>query len=359
MKDLNQPINITITAGTILKSVLIVLLVWFLFVIKDLLLIVLTAIVIASSVEPGTKWFVAKKIPRTLAVLFIYLAVVILFAGIFYFFVPTLIADLNSVLASLPDYLKSIASTAGQLSQIDSQLVKELLETFSGTSASDLISRISGSITGATFGFINTLSTIFGGVLSFLLIIVLSFYLAVQEDGVANFLKIVVPLQHEKYAIDLWKRSQKKIGLWMQGQLVLGVLVGVLTYLGLSILGVQNALFLAFIAGMFELIPVFGPILAAIPAVAFAFIQDGFTFGLLVAGLYLIIQQFESQLIHPLVVKKIVGIPAIIAIISLIIGAQIAGFLGIVLSVPIASIVMEYLSDVEKRKKLELDKLEQ
>jgi predicted PurR-regulated permease PerM len=194
---------------------------------------------------------------------------------------------------------------------------------------------------------------------SFILIIVISFYLAVQDDGVANFLRIITPVKHERYIIDLWKRSQRKIGLWMQGQLVLGLIIGVLTYLGLSILGVQNALLLAVIAAMFELIPVFGPILAAVPAVAFGLIEGGVALGLLVVGLYAIIQQFESQLIHPLVVKKIIGIPALIAILALIVGAQLAGFLGILLSVPLAAVMMEYLGDVEKRKVQQLKDLDQ
>ena len=142
----------------------------------------------------------------------------------------------------------------------------------------------------------------------------------------------------------------------MQGQLLLGVIVAVLTYLGLSILGVKNAFLLAILAGVFELIPIFGPIISAIPAIGIALIQDGFSLALLVAGLFLIIQQFENQLIHPLVVKKIVGIPALVAIIALIVGAQIAGFLGMIIAVPITAAAMEYLSDMEKAKLNEMKK---
>jgi len=107
---------------------------------------------------------------------------------------------------------------------------------------------------------------------------------------------------------------------------------------------------------MFELIPIFGPILAAVPAILFSLLDGGLTLGLLTLGLYAIIQQFESQLIHPLVVKKIVGIPALLAIISLIIGAQIAGFLGLIIAVPVAAAVMEFLHDVEKKKAAAVNK---
>jgi predicted PurR-regulated permease PerM len=355
MKDLNQPVSINITAGAILKGILLVLLVWFLFVIKDLILVILTSIVLASAVEPGTRWFEKRKIPRAMGVLIIYVLTILLFAAIFYFFIPTLIIDVNNLFNSLPDYIESFTSRAGQLGSLPG--VESFLDNLSNGSSNSLIGQIGNSVSGATLGFLSTASAIFGGILSFVLIIVLSFYLAVQKDGVASFLRIVIPIQHEQYVLDLWKRAQRKIGLWMQGQLVLGLLIGVLTYLGLMILGIKNALLLAVIAAVFELIPVFGPILAAIPAIGFALAQDGLTAGLLVAGLYLIVQQFESQLIHPLVVKKIVGIPAIIAIIALIIGAQIAGFLGVILSVPVAAAVMEYISDVEKKKAAQLEEL--
>ena len=356
MKNINKPINITITSGTIIKTVVILMLLYFAFIIKDLLLVLLASIVIASSVEPITRWLMKKKLPRTISVLTIYVGIILVFSSLTYFFLPPLVSDTSQFFNSLPSYIESLTVSAGELQAIPAfqDFLGNLTESFKDTS---FLSSVGSGVSGATFGFITTASTIFGGVLSFLLIIVLSFYLAVQEDGVANFLKIITPVQHEKYILDLWKRSQRKIGLWMQGQLILGVIIGVLTYLGLSILGVQNALLLAVIAALFELIPVFGPILAAVPAVAFGFIGGGPTLGFLVIGLYVIIQQFESQLIHPLVVKKIIGIPALIAIVALIVGAQIAGFLGIVLSVPIAAVLMEYLGDIEKRKAIQLKEM--
>jgi len=197
---------------------------------------------------------------------------------------------------------------------------------------------------------------VFGGILSLILIFVLSFYLAVQEDGIAKFLRVITPLKHEEYVISLWKRSQLKIGFWLQGQLLLAVLVGVLVYLGLSIIGIDNALFYAAIAAILETIPLFGPIIAAIPAIAAAYIDGGVSYGLLVLGLYLIIQQFENHLIYPLVVKKIIGVPPILVILAIIVGAKLAGFLGVILSVPVAATLMEYFDDLQMSKVAEATK---
>ena len=163
-----------------------------------------------------------------------------------------------------------------------------------------------------------------------------------------KFLRIITPLRSEKYIIDLWKRSQRKIGYWMQGQLLLGIVVGVLVYLGLMILGIQNALILAVLAGVLEIIPYFGPILSAIPAIFIGFTTGGLKMGLLILGLFIIIQQFENHLIYPLVVKKVVGVSPIIVILALIIGAKLAGFLGIILSVPVTAALMEFVEDVQR-----------
>lgn len=346
-KKLDQPVIFSITAGSVVKILFVLLGAYFIYLIRDLILVIITSVVIASSIEPGARFLIKRRVPRVIAVILVYLFVIVILIAGFYLFLPTLINDVQGLISSLPDYIDAFSSEEVVLIPGFTNFIN----TFANSApASNLFSQISSTISGATLGLFSTASTIFGGILSFVLIIVISFYLAVQEGGVASFLRIVTPIDKEKYVLDLWRRSQEKIALWMQGQLVLGAIVGILTYLGLSILGVPNALFLAMIAAVFELIPIFGPILSAVPATAFALIEGGPTLGLLTIGLYLIIQQFESQLIHPLVVRKIVGIPALVAILSLIIGVKIAGFLGILIAVPVAAAFMEFINDVEKRK---------
>src|SRR3990167_6694959 len=199
-------------------------------------------------------------------------------------------------------------------------------------------------------GIFSVASLIFGGIFNFVLILVLSFYLVAQEDGVSKFLKMITPMQHERYVIGLWRRSQHKIGLWMQGQLLSSALMALLVYLSLLIIGVPHALLLAVLAGVFELIPLVGATLAAIPTIFIAYTWGGMSIALIVAGLYIVIQQLEGHLIYPLVVKKMVGIPPIISIVSLVIGGTLAGFLGALISVPVAAALMEFISDFEERK---------
>jgi predicted PurR-regulated permease PerM len=181
------------------------------------------------------------------------------------------------------------------------------------------------------------------------LIIIISFYLSIQENGIENFLKIILPARYENYAVDLWIRSRRKIALWMKGQMLISLIVGVLTYLVLSILDVNYALLLAIIAGIMQLMP-YGILIAVIPAVAFSYLSGGVSSALMVAGAYLIIHQFESFLFTPLIIKRVVGLSPLIVILSVLVGFELAGFWGLVLSIPCAVFIMELISDIEKHK---------
>ncbi len=340
--------SISISLGTIVKFVLVVLFFALAFVLKDLILVLLMSIVIASAVEPGTQWFVRRKVPRLFAVIAIYIAVAICFAGVIFFLFLPLLSESSDFLRNFPTYFN-----AGTISDtlnsgfLGSGSLSNFTNTIDLDNVVSQINHVAGSVTSNAFG---TVASFFGGLMSFFLIVVLSFYLAVEEDGVGKFLKAVTTLKHERYVISLWKRSQRKIGLWMQGQLVLAIIVGMLVYLGLLIINVPNALLLAFLAAAFEIIPLFGPILASIPAIAIAFVTGGIPLAGIVVGLYVIIQQFENQLIYPLVVKKVVGVSPIVSIVALAIGWQLAGLTGLILSVPIAAVVIELFDDFEKDK---------
>lgn len=347
-KNDSKTIAFSITTATIIKVVLVLLLFYALYVLQDLVLVIITSVVIASALEPATKVFMRYRFPRPLAVLAVYLIVIGAFVGIFYAFIPPLVEEASQLTSVLPQYIETFDEKGGAAGQ---GAIGELSRTFSLREA---ITQLRELINGVSGSFFRAVSIVFGGAFSFILILVLSFYFAVQETGIDDFLRIITPLKHQKYAVGLWKRSQLKIGLWMQGQVLLAVIIAVLVFLGLSLLGVPYALLLALLAGIFELIPIFGPILAAIPAVIIAFLGEGGGAGpaLMVALLYVIIQQFENHLIYPLVVRKVVGVPPILVIIALIVGAKLAGFLGVILAVPIAAVLMELAHDIQKEKEL-------
>lgn len=340
---------IQISSGTIVRGIFIILLFWLVYYLRDLFLVLLTSVVIASAIEPATKWFARWRVPRLPAVLTVYAIIVGVGIGLAYLFIPLITNELGRFSSAFPTYVDTLRN-ANPLTGFGA--VEETVGDITGNlPVEEGVQAIQRALTAFSANIFDSVSKIFGGVLSFLLIFVISFYLAVQERGINDFLRLIVPTRHEAYVIDLWGRSQDKIGKWMQGQLLLGLLIGVLVYLGLTILGVPYAFTLAVLAMVAELIPLFGPIIAAIPAVLLGFLESA-TLGFLVVGFYVIVQQFENNLIYPLIVQKVVGVPPLVVIIALIIGAKLAGFLGILLSVPIAAALLEFTDDVAKQKKV-------
>ena len=338
-------LTISVSTGTIIKTIVILALAWAIYALQHLVLLVLTAIVIASAIEPGVARMHKRKIPRTLAVLLIYLAILSLLFVLFVFFIPSVLTDFSAFISALPGYLQDL--THGGLVQQYSQLLGIAVPDY--VTMPEIVEGVTNGLNlTATFSNIFTaVSTFFGGIFSFLIIVIFSFYLAVIETGVDDFLRIIVPKNHQSYALGLWRRSQHKIGLWMQGQLLLGIIIGVIIFLLLTIFQIPHALVLAVIAGVCEIIPVFGPTISAIPGVVVAFGTGGATLGIIAICIYLITQQFENHLIGPLVVTRIVGVPPLLIILSLIIGGQLAGFLGIILAAPLASVVQELARDIE------------
>ncbi len=336
--------NVTITTGTLLKTIVILALAWLLFILRDVVLIVLTAVVISSAVEPGVRAMTRYRLPRIGAVIVLYLLMFTLFFLLFYFFFPSVLKDFSTFAASLPSYLDTFTHSSAYTAY--SSILG--LPAAADISGSEMVTSFRNMIDiGGEGNTLTAATKIFGGLFSFILIVVFSFYFAVVETGVDDFIRIVTPLKQRDYLQDLWKRSQHKIGLWMQGQLILGVLIGVLVYLSLLIFQVPHALILAVIAAMFELIPVFGPILAATPAIIVGFVAGGPVMGITVVIIYMVIQQFENHLIYPQVVTRVVGVPPLLVILALIIGAELAGFLGVILSVPVAATLQELVKDIE------------
>ncbi|MEK7535637.1 MAG: AI-2E family transporter [Patescibacteria group bacterium] len=335
----NRPINIQVTSASIIKAVVILVALYAMYRVRDVVLVLLTSLVIATAIEPGVKWLCARKLPRVLSVLLIYLLVISIVLLITLIFIPPMLTEISRISDVLPQYLSNV--------QINTVIPGG--EFFSPASIKDGIEVIRSALAGLSQGFFQTIALVFGGAFSAVLILVISFYLAVEEKGIENFLRVIIPLPREQYAVGLWRRTQGKIGKWLQGQLLLAIVVGVLVFLGLTILSVPYATTLAVLAAILEIIPVFGPILSAIPAAIVGFSVSP-SLGFMVMGLYVIIQQFENHLITPLVITKIVGIPPIIVIVALLVGAKLAGFLGLILAVPLTTILVEIFNDIEKRK---------
>jgi predicted PurR-regulated permease PerM len=346
-----KKLSLHVSMGTLFKVAIFAVAAYFLFELRGLLLIILSSVVIASVIEPGTRWFVKKGFPRILAAITMYLSIVAFFASAVTFVIPPLYTETVSAIDNLPKHVKTI-DILSPVHAVTYNTVKTFFPDIpTSVSVGDLTSIFTGTISDFSGGIFDTITSFFGGIISIVLVVVISFYLSVREDGVGEFLSIVTPLRHERYVRGLWQRSQHKIGRWMQGQIMLAVSIGLVTYISLLIVGIPHPLLLAFLAGVFELVPIIGLTLSVIPAFLLAMLDGGLGLGLIVVAVYVVIQQIEAHLVYPLVVKKVIGVPPLLVIIALVAGAQLAGLVGALLAVPLSVSLMEFIDDVERKKR--------
>lgn len=303
----------------------------------------LFAVVIASGIEPAVRWLARWRVPRVLAVLLIYFAALALLAGAIWLVVPALIDEFSAFLDDFPRYQRILVTELRGLRDLP------FFSQFS-EGAEQVILNPPFDLRAAGSGALDLIVSIFGGAVSAVILFVVSFYLASQEDGIEQFLRMVTPLRNETYVIGLWERSRAKIGQWLRGQALLGILVGILVFLALTLLGIRYALSLALLAAVFELIPVIGPILAALPAVFLGFLSSPLT-GVIVAVTYTAIQQLESHVFVPLLMRRVVGLNPLVVVIALLVGAKLGGILGLFLAVPLAAVIVEFVADIDKQRR--------
>jgi predicted PurR-regulated permease PerM len=268
---------------------------------------------------------------------------------LFSVFVPVFVGEMSALVTQLGQYIPDNSILNTFQTDTISGAHNVVTNISKNASLSDIIKSTQGLIGTFSGGFFDVAGFAFGSAFNLALIMVISFYLSVKEKGIENFLRIVLPDRHEEYAISLWSRTERKIGLWLQGQLLLGIIIGMLAYLSLTILGVNYSLVLAIITAILELIPL-GIYIAMVPAVMFGFLSGGVPMAIMSFAIYFILHQFETYLIAPLIIKKVVGISPLVVILSVLIGFTLAGFWGVILAIPVAVCILEFLDDLEKKK---------
>ncbi|KKW02280.1 MAG: hypothetical protein UY36_C0009G0015 [Parcubacteria group bacterium GW2011_GWA1_49_11] len=338
-----EKVQLEIPSGTIIRAILLILLFVFLYVLKDVVIIFLFALILASAISPFANWLDQRGIPRVLGVLMLYLLVLGAAVFVLSLVVPYLSDDITRLVGSLPKVVERVSSSLETAQQSSPQYLDFLAEI------QNILSGFSSYLQQASQSIVGLIVSIFGGLFSFFAILIISFYLAVTRKGIEVFLGSVVPEKYESYVISLWKRTEVKVGKWLQGQLLLGLIVGLMVYVGLSFMHVKFALLLSLLVMVLELVPMVGPVVAAIPAVFLAFMQSP-TLGLWVIVLYVVIQQLENHILVPIILGRTLNLNPVVVIIALLVGEALAGIPGMILAVPVSTIIVEMLDDVARQK---------
>ncbi|OHA48875.1 MAG: hypothetical protein A2806_04240 [Candidatus Terrybacteria bacterium RIFCSPHIGHO2_01_FULL_48_17] len=332
--------SLDIPTKTIVRVFAALFIVALVLVLKDILALFFLALVVASGLSPVIGWMERRGFPRILAVTMLFVGAALFIAGLFWLLIPPILEDISELSKNFPLYAELLRDSISRFGIAPEGAV--------GVGVSEVFREFANYFGKGVTAIPAIVFQFFGGIIALLSFVLVTFYLALERDGVERFLKAIAPGE-EPYVVDLWRRAQRKIGYWARGQAVLMIVIGLVTYAGLSVLGVRYALLLAVLAGLLEVVQLVGPIVAGTVATIVAFSSSP----LLAVGvvlLYVAIQQIESNILVPVVFKKALGLSPVVVIFALLAGAKLGGVVGMIIAVPLVAILSELLSDFSKGK---------
>lgn len=337
---------ISISTGTILRTILILLALAALWLIKDILLLLFISLLLAGVMYPFVRLMAKYRVPKGLSVLLCYFILLGFLTATGALLIPAVVRELGLLTKNHAGSFDWLNSVRDGLQLISSRygFVQDLR-----TSLGDIQSYFGQSL-GSMIGF---LTSLFGGLARLILVLVLSFYLIVEESAVKNLFHNLIPAEHQTLISDLIWRVINRLGDWLRGQLILGFVIGGLYLVAFSIIGVPYPILLALFGGLLEFIPYLGPFLAAVPALILAATISPLTLVATLASIVLI-QQLENNLIVPKIMQQAVGLNPIISILAAMIGAETFGIVGAIFSIPVATAISVVISELVRRKQLVL-----
>ncbi|MFH1207004.1 MAG: AI-2E family transporter [Patescibacteria group bacterium] len=351
MTEDNRHLTINISTSAIFKVIAVLVLLALIYLLRDVILIILVSFILASALNPWVNALQRRRIPRVLATVIIFLAFFGTFVLILVLLIPPIATQITDISKNLPSYYNRIMTDFEKFK--DFSLQQNILNSLQNS-----LQSLQSNLGQTAAGVFSTVASVFGGFVSFIFMVVITFYMLLEENALKKFIKSVTPSKYQPYIFQLINRAQDRLRLWLRGQLILCLIIGFLAWLGLTILGVKYSLVLGLWAGLTEFIPYLGPFLGGIPAVFIALTTGSFIKAVLVLGWYIVIQQLENHLIVPKVMEKTVGLNPLVVIIIMLIGGKLAGMVGILLAVPLALVIKVFAEDFFALKESEENTLE-
>ncbi len=331
-----------ISWGGVFKLFIVGLVFYSLFLVRDVLILFLFALVISFLVNPIIRFLNKLKIPRFLGAVIVYLAIFGVLGLLIFLAAPIFIYESQRFIASFPEYFEMIHPFLREVG-IEAQYSLE-----------GVIREFSGRLEELSAGVFGALSFLFGGFFSTLFIIVTAFFLSIEDKGFEKFLYLVSPKKYEEYVIGIFRRSQKKVSGWFGARVLISAFVGLATFLVFLLFDVKYPFMFALLGGVFNFIPYIGPLVAGFIMLVFVFLLDSWWKAIAVTLIFTVIQQIDANVLNPILTSKFVGLPPVLVLIALVVGAQLFGMIGIILAIPVAGIFYEFFGEfLKKRKRME------
>jgi len=299
------------------------------------LTLLLIAIVIAQVLAPIVGRL-ERWLPRGIAIVLVYLALVLVVGGIGAVVMPPLVSEGQSLVLNAPDL---VARSREWLRGIDPESAARV-----SAAVQTAIDRFSDVLLSLPF-------TLFSSIIDVILVIFMSIYWLIATPALSQFALSLFPPRYRRRANDVMDAMGQTMGGYVRATAINGVIIGVMTYVGLLVIGVQYTLVLAVLAGLGEFLPVVGPIFAAIPAIAIALV-DSPQQAIIVTIFFIALQQLESNLLVPFIMRQQADVPPLLSLFALLAGSALGGLLGAIIAIPLAGalrvLVVEVLAPAER-----------
>ncbi len=326
--------KVEISQKTIVFTVFFLLGLAFLWIMKDLLFSLLIAFILMSALRPQVEALKKRGLPHVLSVLIIYVTFLLFFIALFAIIIPPLINETFVFLRNLPAIVDSLNLPTNPWLQLNS------LTEHIPNATNQALRVLTGFLSNALF----VVSTLFFG-----------FYFLLEGRSIEKLIAQYLPQHYAERASRILARAENRMSAWFWGELALMTIVGTLSFICFSLVGIRYALPLAVLAGILEVVPTIGPLIATVPAFLVG-VSHSYLQGFSALAISFVIQQLENNLIVPVVMKRAIGISPILTLIALLVGGRLGGVLGVLLAIPVFLFMEAIALELRKDKGL-ADKL--
>lgn len=329
-----------ISWSAIIRVLIAIIVFYFIYLGKEIALWFLFGLAISVLLEPAIAFLRKMKFPKLLAIILVYFSIFGAIGVLVYLSAPVFMLELKQFSQYLPEYFK-------QINPFLQNFGIDVAESFSS-----FTSFLVGGLQESSKGVLNAVMAFFGGLSSTVFILAVAFFLSLEDRGVERLLVLISPKKHEERISAFFEMAQSKVAGWFGARILACLYVGLGSLVVFYIFGVKYALMLALLSGFLNFIPYIGPLFTALVLTLFIIVSTGsWAVVLYVLIAITLVQMTENSILTPLLMKKLVNIPPVLVLISLVMGAKIFGFLGAIFAVPVCGIFFEFIKELlEKRR---------
>ena len=306
---MNQPRVLDISWETILKMAIAFFTFYLLYLIRDILIWVIFGLIISVLFNPAIDFLQKKHFPRVLATILIYVTLFISIGFVIYSIAPIFVTEIQQFSQFFPEYFEKLSTPFRGFGIEAFENIDAFTRTFEQ------------GLTKASANIFSAVGAIFGGIFSAMTIFTIALFLSLEEKSVDRVIGILSPKKYETFALSLWARSQKKVSGWFGSRILCCLFVGLTTYLACYVLNIKYAVSFGLFSGVLNMIPIIGPVIVGV-AVATVVAAISWTKAVFFIIAFIIIQQIEGNILSPVLTKKFIGLPPVLVLNSLMLGAK-------------------------------------